>query len=149
MNANPQIDKLKEDFAKLKEAMTRERKSGHDVFIASIKLAALPSKIKMAEATKTGRDIYIAQKIIEAVMKELADTKIQPEENFKSIQEIFQKIQNDIDRTKQALSLGKKEEALKLYVGITEKYSSLNYEQKMLLWPQCKKVFTSIAALKK
>ena len=141
MNENKSvIEGMKGELAELKDELSRQRKKGIDVFIAQLKIAALPSKLKMAEATQTAKDAAAAQRLIDEVGAELKASSESPEENFKNNQQAFYKIIDYIERAKEAAGHGKKEEAAVLYTYVQEHYKALSPEQKKQILPECQKL---------
>ncbi len=65
------IGLLNEEYDKLKQEISSERKRGADVYIEDISAMTIPLKIKMFSATAKKKDYYKVKKIIATVEKSL------------------------------------------------------------------------------
>ena len=71
-----EIEKLKEQFSEIKQKISQCRKRGFDTKIAELKAMAIPSKIKMAEATKDSKDIQKINEMLNYAKVEIDDLEI-------------------------------------------------------------------------
>lgn len=141
---NQRIEQMKSELAELKEAISKERKSGDDVFIAQLMITPIPAKLKMAEATGSEKDIGRARKLIDSLKDELKITSKDAKESFKSVPDVFEHARIYINQAKDAVRRGKKEEATQIYNSIRECFPALTAEQKKEVLPDCSELLRSI-----
>lgn len=142
---NPELEKMKGQLAELKEALSRERKAGNDVFIAQLKIFPIPAKLKMAEATQTEKDFNAARKLLDEARAELAIANPHFEEKFKNIPEAFEQVSDCIRQAKEAIKANKKEEAKELYAVIKEHFPLLSREQKAQVMAECREIMQQVS----
>ncbi len=152
------IEALKSELAHIKETISAYRKQGKDVFIAQLKATAIPAKIKMAEATKTQKDLAIASNLIDAVKKELGMLDNQlvtgATETFKRASASFQQeeaqqtplqqVNDYIAQAEEAIASGKKEQAIMLYNRVREKFTLLGPAEKKEVAAACQKLLAKL-----
>jgi folate-binding Fe-S cluster repair protein YgfZ len=138
-----ELERLKEEFTELKETISHYRKKGNDMFIAWLKIMSIPSKIKMAEATQSDKDILKVQNLIAEAWKEIPQ-KIYPKESFKKTSSAFEQVSSYLAQAKQALQQGNKTEAKRFYQEISRRFPVLSKEEKKAILADCKKLLTEL-----
>ncbi|HLD97297.1 MAG TPA: hypothetical protein VI934_03050 [Candidatus Nanoarchaeia archaeon] len=156
------IEAFKAELAQIRETLSAYRRQGRDVFIAQLKATALPAKIKMAEATKAQKDLAIASDLIISVKNELGMPANQPitenaTETFKRASASFhqerkegiretplQQVNNCIAQAEEAIASGEKEQAIKLYNSVREKFTLLGPAEKKEVTAACQKLLAKL-----
>lgn len=133
------IEILKAELNRLKADISVRRKGGADTLIAELKTANIASKIKMAEATLSLKDIRVARNLITEAWKEV------PKESFNNYSdELLLQMRADIAKAKKDIAVGNKKEAEKIYQKMASVYPLLSLEHKREILPECKEILQAL-----
>jgi 5-bromo-4-chloroindolyl phosphate hydrolysis protein len=137
-----EIDRLKEELNQIKTDMAVHRKKGNDMFIAQLKVANIPSKIKMAEATRAEKDFQAVRNMLAEARKEVPEL---PKENFNNpAAQLLLQLRANIAQAKKDIIAGNRKEAAEIYQKIASAYPSLAPDQKREMLPELKSIFQSL-----
>ncbi|MFH1181675.1 MAG: hypothetical protein V1702_01835 [Candidatus Woesearchaeota archaeon] len=140
--SNEEIDRLKAELNQLKADISVHRKKGTDMLIAQLKTGNIPSKIKMAEATLSQKDIQVVRNLLAEARKEVPEL---PKENFnKQSGELLLQLKANIAQAKQDIAAGNKREAEEIYQKMASIYPSLSSEHRKEVLPDCKAIFKAL-----
>jgi folate-binding Fe-S cluster repair protein YgfZ len=138
-----ELEELEDELKELKEKISESRKKGKDALIAWLKVINIPSKIKMAEATNSEKDIIAVRKLIKEAWKELPKEEIS-KERFKNVSEIFKQTKSYLDQAKKLLREGEKAEAKYLYGEIRKRFPALTLGQKKAIIEDCRQLINKL-----
>ncbi len=118
------IDNLKAQVSDLKQQFSQARKKGLNVSLPYLKFMNIPSKVGIAEATKSAEDIRRVILLLDEVKKELEETQKHGEVDTKNHdeQDTMQRIQSLFMEAAQAVRENHWEQVLKIYVEIRGLY---------------------------
>ena len=138
-------DRIKDDIASIKQRLIQYRKKGVDTSVVDIRLSMLPSKIKMIEATRDGKDIQRATAILNLAKRDADELEQQYQQaiNFKKPEEpdsAVEEIRYIIGQSRKMMKSDIKE-AKAFYWRAYKGYITLKDEQK-------KKVITALNQLR-
>ena len=111
------IENLKEKLNEIKQKMSQCRKKGLDTKIAELKAMAIPSKIRMAEATKDSKDIQKINEMLNYAKVEIDDLEI----SDNSLNEIYALM----EKMDKLLNSSKIKEAKENYLKCINIYNSI------------------------
>jgi hypothetical protein len=145
------IDNLKAQVAELKQQFSQARKRGLDVSLPYLKFMNLPSKVGLAEATKSLQDIKQVSMMIEEVRGELDAAEKQEKIKAKAHDGKNYVQRMDMLFTEAAKELRERNLAhvLKIYAEIRGLYPFVPEELKKGTYQRCMELYNSLLAAKK
>lgn len=128
------IDDFRQQLADIKQRLSEFRKKGKYTKIAEMRIASIPAKIKMLEATRELKDVAKVNKMIDDANKEVSFIE---NDGYKveDIRDPFLDLVKIIDKIKGEIKAGRKKEAIEMYNNAQNLYRSVqqNYKKEIYL----------------
>ena len=128
------IEDMKQELIDIKQKLIELRKKGKYTKICEMKMAMIPSKIKMVEVTRDVKDVSKVTKLIDDAKKEVNFTE---KDGYKIADEIdpFLEIVKLMGQINEAIKGARKKEAVELYGKAQNLYKDVqqNYKKEIYL----------------
>ena len=139
------IEDMKQELLDIKQKLTEFRKKGKYTKFAEMRIALIPSKIKMVEVTRDIKDVGKVNRLLDEAKKEVAfiendGYKIEDEKDP------FLEIIKLISQINEALKSGKKKDAIEIYNKAQNLYKSIEDDFKKDIYQRLVEIHKKLSA---